>query len=161
MANLPINASAEIIVNDLIEMYIQWFIDTGSDMLGMTPEELIDFCNTPEGYQWLQTVWNASGGIMGNVYFNPGGNAKTAVNDANNARYLSYKIKKNLLQNLVNNYNGYCDETNRNLSYANYMVKSGYNLRTDFGYVDGSPPYVGEGSDSTVITTWFHPTVFV
>ena len=123
----PINAHAEIVIDDLIEMYIQWFIDTGSEMLDMTPEELIDYCNTPAGYQWLQTVWNASGGIMGNIYFNPGGNAKTAVKDANNARYLSYKIKKNLLQNLANNYNGYCDEVNRNLSYANYIVQSGYN----------------------------------
>ena len=128
---IPINAHAEIVIDDLIEMYIQWFIDTGSDMLDMTPEELIDYCNTPQGYQWLQTVFNASGGMMGNVFFNPGGDAKRAVKDANNARYLSYKIKKNLLQNLSNNYNGYCNEFNRNLNYANYVVKSGYNLRTD------------------------------
>ena len=157
---IPINANAEIIIDDVIEMYIQWFIDTGSEMLGMTPDELIDFCNTAEGYQWLQTVWNASGGIMGNVYFNPAGNAKTAVKDTNNARYLSYKIKKNLLQNLANNYNGYCSETNRNLLYSNYMVKSGYNLRTDFGHIDGQAPYVGNGADSTVISVWFHPTAF-
>jgi len=97
---------------------------------------------------------------MGNVFFNPGGDAKRAVKDANNARFLSYKIKKNLLQNLCENYNGYCDETNRNLKYSNYMVKNGYNLRVDFGYVDGSPPYVGEGSDSSAIKTWFHPTAF-
>ena len=71
MVNLPINASAEIVIDDIIEMYLQWFVDTGSDMLNMTPEELIDYCNTPEGYQWLQTVFNASGGIMGNLYFNP------------------------------------------------------------------------------------------
>ena len=160
---IPINAHAEIVIDDLIEMYIQWFIDTGSDMLDMTPEELIAFCNTPTGYQWLQTVFNASGGMMGNVFFNPGGDAKRAVKDANNARYLSYKIKKNLLQNLANNYNGYCDETNRNLSYANYTVKSGYSLRTDFGYVDGSPPYVGDGTDFVginSISVWFHPTAF-
>ena len=43
---IPINAHAEIVIDDLIEMYIQWFIDTGSDMLNMTPEELINFCNT-------------------------------------------------------------------------------------------------------------------
>ena len=157
---IPISASAEIVIDDIIETYIQWFIDTGSDMLNMTPEELIDYCNTPSGYQWLQTVFNASGGIMGNIYFNPGGNAKTAVKDANNARYLTYRIKKNLLQNLANNYNGYCQEVNRNLTYTNYMLKSGVNLRTDFGYVDGSAPYVGEGSNSTVITTRFHPTAF-
>ena len=160
LTNLPINASAEIVVDDLIEMYINWFVDTGSEMLGMTPDELIDYCNTPEGYQWLQTVWNASGGIMGNVFFNPANDVKRAVKDANNARYLSYKVKKNLLQNLCNNYNGYCNENNRNLQFSNYMVKSGYNLRTDFGYVDGTPPYVGNGTDSTVITTWFHPTAF-
>ena len=99
IASMPINASAEIVIDDIIEMYLQWFVDTGSDMLNMTPEELIDYCNTPEGYQWLQTVFNASGGIMGNLYFNPGGNAKTAVKDANNHRYLSYKIKKNLYAN--------------------------------------------------------------
>lgn len=160
LTNLPINASAEIVIDDAIEMYIEWFIDTGSQMLNMTPEELIEYCNTPAGYQWLQTVFNASGGIMGNVFFNPANDVKRAVKDTNNARYLTYKVKKNLLQNLCNNYNGYCNENNRNLQYSNYMVKSGYNLRTDFGYVDGSPPYVGEGSDSTVITTWFHPTAF-
>lgn len=160
IANMPINASAEIVIDDAIEMYIEWFIDTGSKMLNMTPEELVEYCNTPQGYQWLQTVFNASGGIMGNVFFNPANDVKRALKDTNNARYLSYKVKKNLLQNLCNNYNGYCNETNRNLQYSNYMVKSGYNLRTDFGYVDGSPPYVGEGADSTVITTWFHPTAF-
>ena len=160
IANMPINASAEIVIDDAIEMYIEWFIDTGSKMLNMTPEELVEYCNTPEGYQWLQTVFNASGGIMGNVFFNPANDVKRAVKDANNARYLSYKVKKNLLQNLCNNYNGYCNENNRNLQYSNYMVKSGYNLRTDFGYVDGTPPYVGNGTDSTVITTRFHPTAF-
>ena len=160
---IPINAHAEIVIDDLIEMYIQWFIDTGSDMLNMTPEELINFCNTPAGYQWLQTVWNASGGIMGNVFFNPAGDAKRAVKDANNSRYISYKIKKNLLQNLANNYNGYCNEVNRNLNYANFIVQSGYNLRTDFGYVDGSPPYVGDGTGDMgihSISVWFHPTAF-
>ena len=160
---IPINAHAEIVIDDLIEMYIQWFIDTGSEMLGMTPDELIAYCNTPQGYQWLQTVFNASGGMMGNVFFNPGGDAKRAVKDANNARYLSYKIKKNLLQNLSNNYNGYCNEVNRNLNYANYIVQSGYSLRTDFGYVDGSPPYVGDGSGligNNAISVWFHPTAF-
>lgn len=163
MTTIPLHANAEIVIDDLIEMYIQWFIDTGSEMLNMTPEELIDYCNTPQGYQWLQTVWVASGGIMGNVFFNPGGDAKRAVKDANNARYLSYKIKKNLLQNLANNYNGYCDETNRNLKSSNYIVKPGYNLRTDFGYVDGSPPYVGDGTDFVginAISVWFHPTAF-
>ena len=160
IVNIPINASAEIVIDDAIEMYIEWFIDTGSEMLNMTPEELIEYCNTPAGYQWLQTVFNASGGIMGNVFFNPANDVKRAVKDTNNARYLSYKVKKNLLQNLCNNYNGYCNENNRNLQYSNYMVKSGYNLRTDFGYVDGSPPYVGNGTDSTVITTRFHPTAF-
>lgn len=160
IVNLPINANAEVIIDDVIEMYIEWFIDTGSEMLGMTPEELIEYCNTPEGYLWLQTVFNASGGIMGNVFFNPANDAKRAVKDANNARYLSYKVKKNLLQNLCNNYNGYCQDNNRNLAYSNYMVKAGYNLRTDFGYVDGQPPYVGNGADSTVITTRFHPTAF-
>lgn len=160
ITNIPITASAEIVIDDVIEMYIEWFVDTGSKMLDMTPEELIEYCNTPQGYQWLQTVFNASGGIMGNVFFNPGGDAKRAVKDANNARYLSYKVKKNLLQNLCNNYNGYCQDVNRNLVYSNYMVKAGYNLRTDFGYVDGSPPYVGNGTDSTVITTRFHPTAF-
>ena len=166
MTTIPLHANAEIVIDDLIEMYIQWFIDTGSKMLDMTPEELIDYCNTPQGYQWLQTVFNASGGMMGNVFFNPGGNAKTAVKDANNARYLSYKIKKNLLQNLANNYNGYCEETNRNLNRSNYIVQPGYNLRTDFGYVDGSPPYVGDGSYGSgdlginSISVWFHPTAF-
>jgi len=160
MTTIPVHANAEIVIDDAIEMYIEWFIDTGSKMLNMTPEELIAYCNTPAGYQWLQTVFNASGGIMGNVFFNPGGDGKRAVKDANNARYLSYKIKKNLLQNLCDNYNGYCNENNRNLSYANYMVKSGYNLRTDFGYVDGTPPYVVDGADSTAIKTWFHPTAF-
>lgn len=155
---MPINAHAEIVIDDLIEMYIQWFIDTGSEMLDMTPEELIAYCNTPQGYLWLQTVWNASGGIMGNVFFNPGGDAKRAVKDANNARYLSYKIKKNLLQNLANNYNGYCEETNRNLTSSNYIVQAGYSLRTDFGYVDGSPPYVGD--DFSTMSVWFHPTAF-
>ena len=160
MANLPINSSAEVVIDDAIEMYIEWFIDTGSDMLNMTPEELIDYCNTPQGYQWLQTVFNASGGIMGNIFFNPGNDAKKAVKDANNARYLTYKIKKNLLQNLSKNYNGYCNDVNRNLNYANYMVKSGYNLRCDFGYVDGTPPYVANGNDVSVISVWFHPTAF-
>lgn len=166
MTTIPIKAHAEIVIDDLIEMYIQWFIDTGSKMLNMSPEELIDYCNTPEGYQWLQTVFNASGGMMGNVFFNPGGDAKRAVKDANNARYLSYKIKKNLLQNLANNYNGYCEETNRNLTSSNYIVQAGYNLRTDFGYVDGSPPYVGDGSYGSgdlginSISVWFHPTAF-
>ena len=160
LTSIPFTAHAEIVIDDVIEMYLQWFIDTGADMLNMTPEELIDYCNTPAGYQWLQTVWNASGGIMGNIFFNPGNDAKKAVKDANNARYLSYKIKKNLLQNLCNNYNGYCEEVNRNLNYTNYMVKAGYNLRTDFGYVDGQAPYVGNGADSTVITVWFHPTAF-
>ena len=163
MTTIPLHANAEIVIDDLIEMYIQWFIDTGSEMLGMTPDELIAYCNTPQGYMWLQTVWNASGGIMGNIYFNPGGNAKMAVRDANNARYLTYKIKKNLLQNLANNYNGYCDETNRNLKSSNYIVQSGYSLRTDFGYVDGSPPYVGDGVgglDNGAISVWFHPTAF-
>ena len=131
IANMPINASAEIVIDDAIEMYIEWFIDTGSKMLNMTPEELVEYCNTPQGYQWLQTVFNASGGIMGNVFFNPANDVKRALKDTNNARYLSYKVKKNLLQNLCNNYNGYCNETNRNLQYSNYMVKSGYNLRTD------------------------------
>ena len=160
LTNLPTNASAEVVIDDAIEMYLQWFVDTGSEMLDLTPEELIDYCNTPSGYQWLQTVFNASGGIMGNVFFNPGGDAKRAVKDANNHRFLTYKIKKNLLQNLANNYNGYCNENNRTLTYSNYMVKSGYNLRTDFGYVDGSPPYVGNGNDSTAISVWFHPTAY-
>ena len=160
IVNIPIKASAELVIDDAIEMYIQWFIDTGSEMLGMTPDELVDYCNTPTGYQWLQTVFNASGGIMGNVFFNPANDVKRSLKDANNARYLSYKVKKNLLQNLCNNYNGYCNENNRNLQYSNYMVKSGYNLRTDFGYVDGSPPYVGNGTDVTAITTRFHPTAF-
>ena len=163
---IPVHANAEIVIDDLIEMYIQWFIDTGSDMLNMTPEELIAYCDTPQGYMWLQTVFNASGGMMGNVFFNPAGDAKRAVKDANNARYLSYKIKKNLLQNLANNYNGYCNEVNRNLNYSNYIVQSGYSLRTDFGYVDGSPPYVGDGSYGSgdlginSISVWFHPTAF-
>ena len=163
MTTIPLHANAEIVIDDLIEMYIQWFVDTGSDMLDMSPEELIDYCNTPQGYMWLQTVFNSSGGMMGNVFFNPGGDAKRAVKDANNARYLSYKIKKNLLQNLSNNYNGYCNEVNRNLNYANYIVQSGYSLRTDFGYVDGSPPYVGDGSGligNNAISVWFHPTAF-
>ena len=121
ITTIPVHASAEIVIDDLIEMYIQWFVDTGSDMLNMTPEELINFCNTPAGYQWLQTVWNASGGMMGNVFFNPAGDAKRSVKDANNSRYISYKIKKNLLQNLANNYNGYCNEVNRNLNYSNYI----------------------------------------
>ena len=160
ITNMPINANAVMVVDDVIEMYISWFVDTASDMLNMSPDELVDFCNTAEGYQWIQTVWNTSGGIMGNIFFNPANDVKRAVKDANNHRYLAYKIKKNLLQNLANNYNGYCQEVNRNLTYTNYMLKSGYNLRTDFGYVDGSPPYVGEGPDSTVITTRFHPTAF-
>lgn len=163
ITTIPVHANAEIVIDDLIEMYIQWFIDTGSKMLNMTPDELISYCNTPQGYQWLQTVWNASGGMMGNVFFNPAGDAKRAVKDANNSRYISYKIKKNLLQNLANNYNGYCNEVNRNLNYANYIVQAGYNLRTDFGYVDGSPPYVGDGTGDMgihSISVWFHPTAF-
>lgn len=163
---IPINAHAEIVIDDLIEMYIQWFIDTGSDMLNMSPEELIDYCNTPQGYNWLLTVWFATGGIEGNVFFNPGGDAMRAVKNANNARFLSYKIKKNLLQNLANNYNGYCNDVNRNLIYGNYIVQPGYSLRTDFGYVNGSPPYVGDGSYGSgdlgvnSISVWFHPTAF-
>ena len=35
---IPVHANAEIVIDDLIEMYIQWFIDTGSKMLDMTPE---------------------------------------------------------------------------------------------------------------------------
>ena len=49
MTTIPVHANAEIVIDDLIEMYIQWFLDTGSKMLNMTPEELIDFCNTPPG----------------------------------------------------------------------------------------------------------------
>ena len=30
MITIPVHANAEIVIDDLIEMYIQWFIDTGS-----------------------------------------------------------------------------------------------------------------------------------
>ena len=43
MITIPVHAHAEIVIDDLIEMYIQWFIDTGSEMLDMTPEELIAY----------------------------------------------------------------------------------------------------------------------
>ena len=150
-------------VEDFIEWYLTWFIDESHDLLDYDSESLLDYFSTPEGYQYLLTLFNAAGGPAGNLLFNPATDIMRNVVDANGHKYLSTKVKKNLLQNCVTSYNGFMSSEEsgiRTLNVNNYTIGSNYNLRTDFGYVDGSAPFVGLGSSSSAISTWFHPTAF-
>lgn len=55
-------------VEDFIEWYLTWFIDESHDLLDYDSESLLDYFSTPEGYQYLLTLFNAAGGPAGNFF---------------------------------------------------------------------------------------------
>lgn len=157
---LPVSALG---AEDLIEWYLTWFIDESKKLQNYDGDRLIEYFSTPEGYNYLMALFTQWGGAEGNILFNPATDIVRNVTDANNHKYLSAKVKKDLLQNCVNSYNGFMSSDQsgiRTLNVNNYTIASNYNVRTDFGYVDGSPPFVGNGTTSSNISTWFYPTAF-
>ena len=157
---LPVSALG---AEDLIEWYLTWFIDESKKLQNYDGDRLIEYFSTPEGYNYLLALFTQWGGAEGNILFNPATDIVRNVTDANGHKFLSAKVKKDLLQNCVNSYNGFMSSDQsgiRTLNVNNYTIGSNYNLRTDFGYVDGSPPFVGNGTTSSAISTWFHPTAF-